>query len=392
MAEFNAEDILRKLRNGQSGETAPNTAAQRGSIIGAPSASALRSTNAGIQTSSSSSSTKVNGAQSRNMAVLDPAQTSTSFTTEPHERSRSSTKQNHLSSEFGHSFPGQSQVPVAPVSPIHRKEQLDIRETLERENAQLREELKKAKARVKELENENGTLSSDFRSYKSKKEALLAKDRGIIAQLTDKLNALTGEKNPQYSNNKPLSRPSPFKQPANTSKYLENSSSNKKQQKISEDVREKLEAMSASGSSKSFANPTWNDMMRRITPQDHDYNKSLRSGTPSAAPQSSSFSSSRRPEPSVPFKEAADSSMSMSIRSPSTPGSTPHHYSYNPFEQSQSSHLQSRHSFHASSSHHHHHDHAFSSTHRGTELYKDRRPGEHDDDTAVVDIDLTLRV
>jgi len=362
MSEFNAEEILRRLRQGE----AATPAAMRSSIISAPSTAA-----------------QVNTAP---RASLAPApRSSILLTAGVSPLSPSPEKQQQQQQQQQQKLTETVQAPSSSsllTTPLLRKEHLDIRATLEQENLHLREELKKARAEIKSLKASHEAISNDFRSYKAKKEGLLAKNLGIIAQLTEKLNALTDERGPTkaYTNSKPLSRPSPFKQTPNTSRYLDKNESSKKQDKLNEDMREKLEAMSAAGSSAPFARPTWSEVMRRITPLEQDFVRSFRSSS-AATPvsQQQHHSSTARPS-------SASSSMPNGYHGDSAPSSPTHHHHHHSQYQHQSHqhfhHMHAQHSFHAPSMH---------SSHSRDTFFKDRMPGVDDDDAPVVDIDLSNR-
>ena len=254
MTEFNAEEILKRLRGAARGEMAgpatqsPQTqATRRASLVAPPapvaSVASVRASLAPRASITPQATEMVAPTQQPRAAAEPPA-----------------------AAEGGAS------------SPLYRKERLDVRETLEQDNAHLREELKKAKAEIKALKQSNETISNNFRSYQAKKDDLLREKLGIIAELKNKIIALTGERPPNYSNNKPLSQSSPSNRLPSTSvsKMLDKSGISKKQQKLSEEMRGKLEALSAAGNSAPFAKPTWSTVARHITPREHEFAMSLR--------------------------------------------------------------------------------------------------------------------
>lgn len=358
MSEFNAEEILRRLRQGE----AATPAAVRSSIIGAPSTAQVNTApRASLAPAPRSSILLTAG-----VSPLSPSPV----------KQQQQQQQQHQHQQYQLSETEQAPSSSSLLTPLLRKEHLDIRATLEQENLHLRDELKKARAEIKSLKASHEAISNDFRSYKAKKEGLLAKNLGIIAQLTEKLNGLTEERGPTktYTNSKPLSRPSPFKQTPNTSSYLDKNESTKKQDKFNEDMREKLEAMSAAGSSAPFARPTWNEVMRRITPPDQDFVRSFRSS--GAAPPASQHQHSTTARPS-----SASSSTPNGYHGDYAPSSPTHQHHHHGQYQHQH-HLHAQHSFHAPSMH---------SSHSRETFFKDRMPGVDDDDAPVVDIDLTDR-
>ena len=380
MAEFNAEDILRRLR-GETTQGVPASAV-RASVVAAPPSSSAAAA-AASATGPASGVRPLAAPRAPLAAGYSPAlvmQTPLANSDRP----------THMSAvQIAPSEPLSG-----PVSPLHRKERLDVREALERENAQLRAELKKANDEVKSLKSYNETISNEFRSYKTSKEGLLAQKLGIIAQLSEKLAALTGEKAPKYSNNRPLSQPSPFRPMPSTSQWLDKPASSRKQQRLNEEMREKLEAAGASGSA-GFGKPTWSEIMRRVTPHEQDFTRSFRSSSPRHQHSNGTGSSNSAPASASALVSASASSASLAAHhgERAYASSTPNTSLRAPTASHEHGNLSS-----SNGAHDHHSYAAFnlsaSASSRGHNIFKDRRPGESevDDDGPVIEIDLSTRL
>lgn len=352
MTEFNAEEILKRLRGAASGAMAgpatpnaptrtSNSSASRASVVAIPApvatVASVRSSLAPWAPMTPQTTEKVAPTQPKAAAEPPPA----------------------AAPEGGAS------------SPLYRKERLDVRDTLEQDNAHLREELKKAKSEIKALKQTNETISNNFRSYQAKKDDLLREKLGIIAELKNKIIALTGDRPPNYSNNKPLSQSTPSRQQSTSvSKLLDKSGTSKKQQRLSEEMRGKLEALSAAGNSAPFAKPTWSTVARHITPRDHDFARSFR-GNDHNDHHHHAGGASPRPTPQSTGTGAGGG---MGGGTTYVGGSPDFQNSYH-----------STMSFHTEG-------HAFNLSGSRGHFFKDRRPGEDDgsDEPAIV-IDLSTR-
>ena len=360
MSEFMPEEILKRIRGGQTGAvvtvgrssvatpSVPTTtpASMRASVLGAPRAS---------------------------MTPIPMSSNGSGLADKP-QSPEAQAQGYDLSSSSG------------PPSPLYRKERLDVREALERDNAHLREELKKAKAEIKALKIFTETQSNEFRAYQAKKEGLLHEKLTIIGQLKQKLIVLTREKGPRYSNNKPLERaqssPSTL-----TSNWLEKPGGSKKQAKANEEIRAKLEALSSAGNSAPFAKPTWNEVMRRITPHEQDFTRSFRNNAVSG------LGSASRERDATGTAEGG---------SPGTSGFNTNNYERSPTHSHGIHDHYHQHSFHAANSYSnygHHDTHGpFSLSSSGASkghTHINRRPGAGDQndegDEPIVLIDLSTR-
>ena len=427
MSEFNAHDILAKLRSGGDSATgvrasisaspAPQTNNVRASFISAPSSggSNIRAsiTGAGVTNprasfimSSAPSSSSSMQHQQATPASAYAGPSSTPFSSaihtpapmpSPMSPNRTINFQDHQS---------------RPTSPMYRKEHLDLREALERENKALLDQLKRCKADYKALEQQKDQLVGEYCAYKVKKESLCAKYRGDIAVLTEQLNALTGEKTPKYTNSKPLSHNKPFKPATNTQTYLDPSPGHASRDARGEEVREKLAAVTAAGGMAPFAQPTFTQVMRRITPAGKNYIDTLRSGGGGSkkangvagGSSSSSGSGSNNhgsdSHPSSP-RQASFGQLGQPQFDPS-PYYNHHHeasHGSNGYDHGQGQGQSHPNPHSHSRSHSYHLSNSFSQSggSRGqTYVFSDRRPGadddDDDDDVPVVEIDLSTRV
>ena len=294
---------------------------------------------------------------------------------------------------------------------------MDLREALERENKTLQDQLKKCKADYKILSEQKDALLGEYRAYKAKKETLCAKYRGDIAVLTDQLNSLTdGQHKPRYTNSKPLSGTKPFAHTPSTHTYLDSSSPRRrgKSDARSEEVREKLAAVTANNSHAPFAQPTFTEVMRRITPTHKAFVSSLRA--PLAA--TGGAVNNKRVTGTAATATAAATSISISSSSSSNQYNSNsisinngQSVSRQPFSGRSSasfSHFDAMQPSPHHQQHNHHHDGSFGQAHshrdgsfsfsasgsRGGFVFSDRRPGEEEDesDVPVVEIDLSTRM
>lgn len=293
--------------------------------------------------------------------------------------------------------------PAAPTSPLYRKEHLDLREALERENKTLQDQLKRCKTDYKILSEQKDALLGEYRAYKAKKETLCAKYRGDIAVLTDQLNSLTdGQHKPRYTNNKPLSGTKPFVQTPNTHTYLD-SSSPRRREKIDargNEVREKLATVTAANNQAPFAQPTFTEVMRRITPTHKAFDSSLRAPPTAIA---GALGSKKATGTSGNGGGSSSSSSSNQYNSSSVGSSNGQAASRQPF----SGRAASFSHFDTQQPSPHHDGSGFGQAHsqrdgsisfsmsgsRGGFVFSDRRPGEEEDegDVPLVMIDLSTR-
>mmetsp|Transcript_3223 Transcript_3223/g.5008 ORF Transcript_3223/g.5008 Transcript_3223/m.5008 type:complete len:352 (-) Transcript_3223:161-1216(-) len=188
---------------------------------------------------------------------------------ESHQSSHKRSSYGHQSSDISSAYMS-TKPNIATLAP--KFERPDVRIELENHVQQLSEEISRLKATNKQLILEKRELEERLVDQKDRSDDVIAKLRNHVASLNKKLNALKASPN----NKQKLS-----------AKKAINESFNR--------VSQRNGRTGVPSTEKSFAGPTFSEIMRRATSDNDDFTTSLRKQRNSKTPHQNHFSQSQSP-------------------------------------------------------------------------------------------------